>query len=199
MQIRQQKYSERAQLVCDYKTGQYFNYRQLIREPKHKEIWCTSAAYKFGCLAQGVLGRVKGTNTIFFVCKDQVPKDRIKDVTYGSFSCEIKQNKKEKHRTWLIAGGDRIHHPDNVGTPTANMTLIKVLLNSIISTENAQYVILDMKDSYLNTPMKSIRSAKQDDNYGASNIVMPCPGSQVIFHLVKDVVIIFVSSIWSPS
>jgi hypothetical protein len=23
----------------------------------------------------------------------------------------------------------------------------------------------------------SIRSAKQDDNYGASNIILPCPGS----------------------
>ncbi len=26
-------------------------------------------------------------------------------------------------------------------------------------------------------PPDSIRSAKQDDNYGASNIVLPCPGS----------------------
>ncbi len=34
------------------------------------------------------------------------------------------------------------------------MTLIKVLLNSIISTENAQCVILDVKDFDLNTPMK---------------------------------------------
>jgi hypothetical protein len=41
----------------------------------------------------------------------------------------------------------------------------------------------------------NIRSAKQDDNYGASNIVLPCPGSWVIFHLVEDVVIILKSSI----
>jgi hypothetical protein len=34
------------------------------------------------------------------------------------------------------------------------MTLIKVLLNSILSTENVQCVILDMKDFYLSTPMK---------------------------------------------
>jgi hypothetical protein len=54
----------------------------------------------------------------------------------------------------LTAGGDRIRYPDNVGTPTADMTLVKVLLNSIISTENAQCIILDMKDFYLNTPIK---------------------------------------------
>jgi hypothetical protein len=41
----------------------------------------------------------------------------------------------------------------------------------------------------------NIRSAKRDDNYGASNIVLPCPGSKVIFHLVKDVVIILKSYI----
>jgi hypothetical protein len=138
MQIRQQKHPKCAQLVCDNNTGKYLNYRQLIRDPKHKEIWSTSAANKFGCLAQGVGGRVKGTNTIFFICKDQVSKDRIKDVTNGSYGCEIKSNKEEKHRTRLTAGGDRIHYPDGVGTPTADMTLIKVLLNSIISTENAQ-------------------------------------------------------------
>jgi hypothetical protein len=34
------------------------------------------------------------------------------------------------------------------------MILVKVLLNSIMFTENAQCVILDMKDFYLNTPMK---------------------------------------------
>jgi hypothetical protein len=42
---------------------------------------------------------------------------------------------------------------------------------------------------------RAIRSAKQDDIYGASNIILPCPGNLVIFHLVKDVVIIFKSSI----
>ncbi len=57
----------------------------------------------------------------------------------------------------LNAGGDRIHYPDNVGTPTADMTLIKVLLNSIISTENVQCAILDVKDFYLNTPRKRFK------------------------------------------
>jgi hypothetical protein len=53
MQLQQQKYSERAQLICANKTGQ-FNYQQLIRDPKHKEIWSTSAANEFGRLTQGV-------------------------------------------------------------------------------------------------------------------------------------------------
>jgi hypothetical protein len=95
MQIQHQKHFEHAQLVCNNKTGEYFNYRQLIQYPKHKEIWSASAADEFGRLDQGVRGRVKGTNTIFFICKDQVPKDRVKDVTYGSYCCEIEPNKEE--------------------------------------------------------------------------------------------------------
>ncbi len=76
---------------------------------------------------------MKGANTIFFIHKDQVPKDRVKDLTYDSYGCKIKPNKEEKHCTQLTTGGDRIHYPDVVGTPTAHMTLVKVKLNSIIS------------------------------------------------------------------
>ena len=41
-----------------------------------------------------------------------------------------------------------------MGTPTEDMTLIKILLNSIISTKDARCVTSDIKDFYLNTPMK---------------------------------------------
>ena len=74
-------------------------------------MWAHSAANKFGRrLAQGVGTRIKGTNTINFIQKDQVPNDRAGDVTYGSFSCDYKQNKEEKKRTRLTAGGDQINY-----------------------------------------------------------------------------------------
>ncbi len=99
MQLQQQEQCKRIQLIRDDNTGEYLNYQQLIRNPKHREIWSTSAANKFGRLAQGVGGRVNPTNTIFFIRKDQVVKDRMKDVTYGSFSCDMKRYKTETHRT----------------------------------------------------------------------------------------------------
>jgi hypothetical protein len=79
--------------------------------------------------------------------------DRRKDVTYGSFSCDMKPNKTETHRTRLTAGGDRINYPEDVGTPTADMTLVKTFFNSVISTKDAKCVMLDVKDFYLNTHM----------------------------------------------
>jgi hypothetical protein len=77
-------------------------------KPQTQKIWNKLAAYEFGGLAQGVGRRVKAANTIFFTYKDQLPKDRMKDVTYVSFICDITQNKTETHRTRLTAGGDRI-------------------------------------------------------------------------------------------
>ncbi len=54
MQLRQQVQHERAQLIRDEETGEYLNYRRLIWDPRHKELWQTSAANEFGRLAQGV-------------------------------------------------------------------------------------------------------------------------------------------------
>jgi hypothetical protein len=51
-------------------------------------------------------------------------------------------------------GGDRINYPEDCGTPTADMILFKILVNSIISTPNAKCLMMDIKDFYLNTPMK---------------------------------------------
>ena len=80
---------ERAQLIHDKETGEYLNYRQLLKDPKHAKVWVHSAANEFGRLAQGVGTRIKGTNTIHFIQKNQVPQERVKDVTYGSFSCDF--------------------------------------------------------------------------------------------------------------
>jgi hypothetical protein len=39
---------ERAQLIHDKKTGEYLNYRQLLKDPKHAKVWAHSAANEFG-------------------------------------------------------------------------------------------------------------------------------------------------------
>jgi hypothetical protein len=66
----------------------------------------------------------------------------------------MKPNKMETHRTRLTAGGDRINYPYDCRTPTADMTLFKILVNSIILTKGARCIMMDIKDFYLCTPMK---------------------------------------------
>ena len=140
--------------VLHPETGKPMSYRQLLKHPHFHNEWSTSSANEFGRLAQGIGGRIKGTNTIFFINKDDVPQDRFKDVTYGKFVCDLRPNKAEVQRTRLTVGGDKVNYPNDVGTPTADLTLVKTHLNSVISTTGAKYMTLDVKNFYLNTPMK---------------------------------------------
>ncbi len=95
--------------IFDEETGELLTYRKLIAHPKYHEVWSHSSANEFQRLAQGVRGRIKGTDTIFFIHKHQIPQDRWKDVTYAKFVCELKPNKEEVHRTRLTVGGNKVH------------------------------------------------------------------------------------------
>ena len=68
--------------------------------------------------------------------------------------CDVRPQKAEPNRTRLTVGGDRINYPGDCGTPTADMLLVKILFNSIISTEGARFMTGDIKNFYLNTPLK---------------------------------------------
>jgi hypothetical protein len=85
--------------------------------------------------------------------------DRWQDTTYVKFVCEYKPNKEEKERTRLAVGGDIVNYPDEVGTPTADLLLIKTHLNSIILTPAGRYMTMDICNFYLNTPMERFEYA----------------------------------------
>ena len=63
--------------------GELLEYKQLIANPNTRSTWTHSYGNEIGRLAQGMPGRNTSTNTIFFIKKHQVPKDRAKVVTYG--------------------------------------------------------------------------------------------------------------------
>jgi hypothetical protein len=97
-------------------------------------------------------GRNTGTNIIIFIRKNQVPKEQVKDATYGLITILIRPIE-EPNRTRLVARGDRVHYPGDTSTPTADLLTVKLLINSIISTAGAKFMTMDIKDFYLNTPM----------------------------------------------
>ena len=139
--------------VMDAETGKLLNYKQLMRDPKYKKHWSVSSANEFGRLENGVGDRIKGTNTIKFIQKRDVPQARRKDVTYGSFVCNERPEKKEQDRTRYVVGGDRINYPGEVATPTADMLVAKLLFNSVVSTKNARFMTMDISNFYLMTPL----------------------------------------------
>jgi hypothetical protein len=74
-------------------------------------------------------------------------------VTYGLFVVDIKDHKEEKERTRLTVGGDQILYPGDKSTRTAGLTTAKNLINRVISTLGAKFLVIGVKNFYLNTPL----------------------------------------------
>lgn len=60
----------------------------------------------------------------------------------------------ELNRCRITVGGDKINYPFEVATPTADLLTVKLLLNSVISTDGARFCSIDIKNFYLCTPLK---------------------------------------------
>ena len=58
-----------------------------------------------------------------------------------------------KRRVRATYGGDRSDYEGERSTQPATIATVKLHLNSTISTPDAQYVTMDIKDYYLGTPM----------------------------------------------
>ena len=136
-----------AYAVMDDETGDLLEYRHLMKHPKYKDVWTKSFSKEIVRLATT-------TETIVFIKKDDIPNTRRGDETYARIVCNFRESKKDKYRTRITIGGNLINFPDDCGTPTADLLTVKLLLNSIISTPNAKFMTLDLKDFYLMTPMK---------------------------------------------
>ena len=121
-----------------------------MKHPKYKDIWTKSFSKEIVRLATT-------TETIFSVNKSQIPEERRSDVTYGCIVCVYHDGKKDKYRTRITMGGNLINYPGNCGTPTADLLTVKLLFNSIISTRNAKFMSIGIKDFYLCTPMKQYK------------------------------------------
>ena len=122
-----------ANAVTDPDTGQQLEYRQLINHPNAhlRKTWQLSSANEFGWLAQGVGGRITGTETIHFIHHHEMPPTRRP--TYARFVCEIQPQKAEKERTRLTVGGNLIDYPDSVTTRMCDLVTFKMHINSTLS------------------------------------------------------------------
>jgi len=53
--------------------GEFLEYWHLITNPKTRATWTQSYGNEPGCPAQGIPGRAKGTDTVFFIPRHMVP------------------------------------------------------------------------------------------------------------------------------
>jgi hypothetical protein len=124
-------------------TGKSIKHQVLITNLRHKIKWMRSTANE--------INRLYNTNTIRCIRRSDIPKGR--KVTYGSFLVDIKDQKEEKERKRLTVGSDHIEYPGDKSTRTAGLNTAKILINSVISMQNAKFLVIDINIFYVNTPL----------------------------------------------
>ena len=138
----------------DSTTSELLEYRYLIRNPHYRETWSGAFGKEVGRLAQGLPGVVEGTDTIEFITREDVPRNRIKDCTYVTIVCNERPEKADPNRLRITIGGNQINYPGDCGTPTVDLLTVKLLRNSVFSTEGARSMTLDIANFYLMTPLE---------------------------------------------
>ena len=131
-------------------TGKRETFDTLLRADPDR--WGRGMGNELGRLAQGVGTRMKGTDTIFFIPKSQVPAGR--KATYANAVCDHRPLKEEEYRVRVTVGGDRLEYPHDPAAPAASLLESKMIFNSTISTPGARFFSADIKDYFLNNPME---------------------------------------------
>ena len=82
--------------------------------------------------------------------------------TYARIVVDFRPQKKDPNRVRMTAGGNLIKYPGELTTRTADLTTSKVVWNSVLSTEDAKFMGLDIKNFYLGTPLDRYEYMKLD-------------------------------------
>ena len=187
--------------VLDVASGKELEHRQLRRHPDYKETWDASYANELGRLCQGIghpptnpkAQRVEGTDTFRPIHYEDIPSDRRSDVTYTRVVCEVRPQKADPNRTRITIGGNRICYPGDTGTKTGSLELVKLLLNSVLSTKDARFACFDISNFYLGTPLDRPEYVRikitdiPDEFVNQYNLTLYTHGGWVYFEINKGV------------
>ena len=116
---------------------------KVLSKSSDGEHWIEGNCHEFGRLSQGYKD-TEGTDTIHFIPVSKMPADR--KATYFRPVCADRPNKAESRRVRHTVGGDKIDYPYDVSTKTAGLITSKILFNSIISTDGAKCLIVDINN-----------------------------------------------------
>ena len=149
--------------VLDDESGKILKYRQLQRHPRFKDTWGTSYSNELGRLCQGIgrgtVGpkkqRIKGTGTFRVIRFNDIPFEKRKDICHTIVVCEYLPDKDYPNRMRITIAGGHILVTFYVSTPTGSLELVKLMINSVLSQQNARFAAFDIKNFYLDTPMEN--------------------------------------------
>ena len=143
-----------ANAVLDPATGEMLEYRQLLKT-KQQPTWENSLSVELARLASGrSKDATPRTNTIEWIHPHQIPSN--KKPTYVSICATYRPQKADPYRVRCTLGGNLITYNGPTSTAVASLPVIKILINSVLSTPNAKICSYDT--SYLSEPKARSRA-----------------------------------------
>ena len=94
-----------------------------------------------------------GTNTLRPIHFNDIPGDQQGNVAHTKTVCEVRPMKEDPNQTRITIGVTSIDYPDDCGTKTGLLELVKLMINSVFSQPNAKFMTMDMGNFYLGMPL----------------------------------------------
>ena len=132
--------------------GTISSYKRLMHDPATAEVWQTAFGKDFGGMALGndKTGQ-KWINSIFIMTHTKIKQtyaDKV-NFTYAKIVVDFRPQKEDPYRIRITAGGHLLTYKGNFSIRTADLSTSKLLWNSVLSTDGAKYMCLDIKNFYL--------------------------------------------------
>ena len=99
------------------------------------------------------------------------PSQQKPDVANARIVCNVCPQKEETNQTRLTFAGHNLTINMDCGTPTADLLTIELLPNNVISTPGAKFMMPDIKDFYLTTPMEKPEFLRMNINHFPDDVV----------------------------
>jgi hypothetical protein len=98
----------------------------------------------------------KGTNAMFVMTKAEIASALAagKKFTYANPVVDHRPQKEDPNRIRITAGGNLIQCESELSVRTADSNTAKLHWNSVVSTEDARYMCLDIKNFYLTAALE---------------------------------------------
>jgi hypothetical protein len=131
-------------------------YQKLVKGPLLRDTWTRAFGKEFGNLAQGDKHTdTQGTNLIFILSHDEIKHIPLECVvTYANIVVDYRPQNSDPNRVRITAEGNLIDYPGELTTWTADLSTANILWNSVLSTTDAKYMVLDTLEAfYLETPL----------------------------------------------
>ena len=91
---------------------------------------------------------------------DKIPQN--KTVTHARITADYREEKEDLYCIRIALGGNLINYSGPTTSTTADIITLKLLWNSVISTPDSKYICLDVKNYYLQAPLKDCEYIKMN-------------------------------------